>query len=98
MANDSMAPKLSRIILYSKPGCHLCDVARSVIDDIAAQPEYQGTFTIDEVNIQLDPVVFARYRYRIPVIQLDDKIIAEGNIDTDNIPDIVAALRQIQPH
>ena len=98
MANDSMAPKLSRIILYSKPGCHLCDIARSVIDDIVAQPEYQGTFTIDEVNIQLDPVVFARYRYRIPVIQLDDKIIAEGNIDTDNIPDIVAALRQIQPH
>jgi len=52
------------IVLYAKAGCHLCDDARTHLDDLAA--DYH--FTFDEVDIRRDPAIFERYRYRIPVI------------------------------
>jgi glutaredoxin len=77
------------VTLYTKPGCHLCDVARSVLEEIAAEPDQFRSFQFDEVDIRHDANMFERYRYRIPVITIDGEIIAEGNID-----DLSAAVLQ----
>lgn len=49
--------------MYSRPGCHLCDQARAVLDDIG-EP-----FT--EIDITTDDALHAAYLERIPVVALD---------------------------
>ena len=58
---------MTKVVIYSKPGCHLCDEAKAAIQ--AAGCEEQ--FTLEEVNIETDPDLFRRYRYEVPVVTLD---------------------------
>ncbi len=50
------------LILYAKPGCHLCDEAREVIATV------DDTLPLREVDITLDPALMDRYAVRIPVL------------------------------
>jgi glutaredoxin len=57
----------ARVTLYSKPGCHLCDDARAVIERVCAEV---GT-TYDEVDITTDPALVRRFGEQIPVTFVD---------------------------
>ena len=58
-----------RVTLYSKPGCHLCDDARTVIERVCAD---LGE-SYDEVSILDDPALMERYGEEIPVTLVDGK-------------------------
>jgi glutaredoxin len=58
---------VAKITLYGKPGCHLCDSARAVVERVRAEREFE----LEEVDVTLDPVVHGRYGERIPVLELD---------------------------
>jgi glutaredoxin len=66
-----------QVTFYTKAGCHLCEEARDMLDDIAALTPYELT----EIDIRKDPAIFEKYRYRIPVIIIDQEIILEGRIE-----------------
>jgi glutaredoxin len=51
------------LVLYGRPGCHLCDEARTVLERIG--------HPFEEVDIEGDDELLARYLVRIPVIALD---------------------------
>jgi len=51
------------LVLYGRPGCHLCDDARAVLERIG--------HPFEEVDIEADDALLARYLERIPVIALD---------------------------
>ena len=51
------------LILYGRHGCHLCDDARAVLERIG--------HPFEEVDIEADDELLARYLERIPVIALD---------------------------
>jgi glutaredoxin len=51
------------LVLYGKPGCHLCDDARVVLERIGAP--------FAEVDITSDDALHAAYLERIPVVLLD---------------------------
>ena len=68
-------------MLYAKAGCHLCDDARERLEDLVADHH----LTFDEVDIRRDPVIFERYRYRIPVITVDGVERLEGRIEAGDI-------------
>lgn len=57
----------SRVLLYSKPGCHLCDDARVVIERVCAEV---GT-SFAEVDITTDPALMRSYGEQIPVTFVD---------------------------
>lgn len=65
------------VTFYTKAGCHLCEDARDLLEEIAEGTEYMLT----EVDIRSDLEVFERYRYRIPVILINGEILLEGRID-----------------
>jgi glutaredoxin len=65
-----------RLTLYSKPGCHLCEEARALLDEL--QPEFG--FLIEEIDIARDPALFARYRHDIPVLLRNGREIARGRM------------------
>lgn len=56
-----------RVVLYSKPGCHLCDDARAVIAAVCAE---LGE-TYDEIDILSSPELTARFGEEIPVTFVD---------------------------
>jgi glutaredoxin len=59
----------ARVTLYSKPGCHLCDDARAVIEQVCAE---LGE-SYDEVSILDDPDLQLRFGEEIPVTFVDGK-------------------------
>ena len=70
-------PAHPQVTFYTKFGCHLCEEARDMLEDIAAQVEYELT----EIDIRSDPATFETYRYRIPVIILVNQSPLEGRIE-----------------
>ncbi len=59
----------ARVTLYSKPGCHLCDDARAVIEAVCAD---LGE-TYDEVDISGSAELMNRYGEEIPVTFVDGR-------------------------
>jgi len=57
----------AQVIIYSKPGCHLCDEAKESIRAAGCDDQFQLT----EINIESDPELMSRYRYDIPVIAIN---------------------------
>jgi len=56
---------VSRVVLYTSPGCHLCEQARAILD--REHVEYA------EVDITGDPRLEADYREWLPVVEIDGK-------------------------
>jgi glutaredoxin len=56
-----------RITLYGKPGCHLCDDARRIIERVCAD---LGA-SYDEVDITTSVELMAAYSEQIPVTFVD---------------------------
>ena len=59
----------ARVTLYSKPGCHLCDDARQVIERVCAE---LGT-AYDEVDITTSDELMSAYGEQIPVTFVDGR-------------------------
>ncbi|MEU4287009.1 glutaredoxin family protein [Kribbella sp. NPDC026596] len=60
---------MSRVTLYGKPGCHLCDDARVVVQAVCAELGVDWT----EVDITQDDRLFTEYGEQIPVTFVDGK-------------------------
>ena len=67
------------VTLYTRPGCHLCDEAKTVIAPILR--EFGAV--LHEVNIDADPVLKERYGWDIPVIFIGKKKAAKHRVDLD---------------
>lgn len=73
-------PAPLRLALYSKRDCPLCDSARFALERVRARL-HDAPFAVETRDIETDPVWFERYRYRIPVLELDGEPIAEIRFD-----------------
>lgn len=57
----------AHVIIYSRPGCHLCDEAKAAIESSNCSAHY----TLEEVNIESDDELLKKYKFDIPVITID---------------------------
>ena len=64
---------MTTVTLYSRPGCHLCDEARTILDRMRESTPFE----VDEINIEADDALHARYLERIPVVALDGEEVFE---------------------
>lgn len=64
-----MSADAPRVLLYGRPGCHLCDAAREVVAGVCAELG-EGW---QEVDITTDPDLLARYGEEIPVTLVDGR-------------------------
>jgi len=71
----------ARVTLYGKPGCHLCDDARAVIERVCADV---GT-TYDEVDITSSPELADAYAEQIPVTFVDGRQHDFWRVDEDRL-------------
>ncbi len=61
------------VVLYGRPGCHLCDDARAAV----LRVRERAPFTLTEVDIEGDDELLKRYLERIPVVTLDGEELFE---------------------
>jgi glutaredoxin len=70
---------MRRVVLYGRPGCHLCDDARATL----ARVQAAAPFALEEVDITGDDELHRRYLERIPVVTLDGEELFEFFVDED---------------
>lgn len=63
---------MKSVILYSKPGCHLCEPVKETIEAVGRQ----RPFNFQVRNIENDPADFEKYKHAIPVVVVDGREIA----------------------
>jgi flagellar biosynthesis regulator FlaF len=59
-------PPASRVVLYERAGCHLCDEATALLDQVLGVGRY------DRIDIDRDDELVLRYGFRVPVVAVDD--------------------------
>jgi len=76
-----------RLTLYSRPGCHLCEEMKAVINRLAADAQ----LALTEIDISTDPDLEARYGTEIPVLIADGKKVAKYRISETQLRRMIAA-------
>ena len=75
------------VTLYGRPDCHLCDEAREAIQ------RFDG-IRLRDVDIETDDALFAAMLERIPVVELDGRVVSELEFDAEEFS---AALHTVRP-
>ena len=72
---------MSRLTLITRPGCHLCDVAKEAMDRIAADTGEDWV----ELNVESDIALEREYGDRVPVILLDGREHGYWRVEEDRL-------------
>ena len=75
---------MPRPTLYVREGCHLCEDAGVLLDDML------GTDGWNAIDIASDDDLLVRYAHRIPVLVVDGKELAEQIITRPDVEDALA--------
>jgi len=62
-----------RLVLVTRKGCHLCDQALELLRELGHEPEL--------ADVDADDGLHDLYDWRVPVVLVDGKVIAEGQVD-----------------
>jgi len=68
--------------LYARPDCHLCDQARAELEQLRSDGL---DFELEEVDIDSDDSLLKLSLERIPVVEVDGKMVSELWLDTDGL-------------
>ncbi|MGV8885568.1 MAG: glutaredoxin family protein [Microbacteriaceae bacterium] len=72
----------ARLTLISKPGCHLCDDARAVVQTVLGE---FGEVSLDEVSILDHPDLYEKYVEEIPVLLLNGAVHNIWRVDAQRL-------------
>jgi len=61
------------VILYTRTGCHLCDVAAEVLVEHGLQPQ--------KVDIDADESLRERFNTCVPVVEINGKVRFRGQVE-----------------
>jgi hypothetical protein len=64
----------ARVVVYSRPGCHLCEVA---IEGLVALHHEGYRFQLHEIDIESDDLLLRRHLEKIPVVEIDGIVASE---------------------
>jgi len=60
---------MHEVVVYSRKGCHLCDVVKETLTDVQDAAAFQW----HEVDIDTDPELRQRYNEEVPVVFIDGR-------------------------
>jgi len=70
-----------RFLLYSRPGCGLCE---EMLDELNALPAAQE-FGVDLIDVDTDEAARVRYGHKIPVLLFAGELVCHGRLDTEEV-------------
>jgi glutaredoxin len=69
---------MAEVVVYSRPGCHLCEQA---VEAIVALHGEGYRFELHEIDIESDELLLRRHLERIPVVEVDGVEVSELILD-----------------
>jgi thiol-disulfide isomerase/thioredoxin len=75
------------LTLYSRPGCHLCDEMKAVVQRVIGAAEVPAT--VEEIDISTDADLEERYGLEIPVLLIDGKKAAKYRVTEGDLARIL---------
>jgi glutaredoxin len=69
---------MTNVVVYSRPGCHLCEEA---VAAIVALHREGYRFDLHEIDIESDEMLLRRHLERIPVVEVDGVPVSELVLD-----------------
>ena len=76
------------VTLFTRKGCHLCEKAKEVIDDLQKKID----FTYEECDIEKKEEWTEHYGLMIPVVLINGKEIQYGQIDGETLSKAFATI------
>jgi hypothetical protein len=90
-----MAPAALRFVLYSRPGCGLCEEMLMELAALQESPLFVGgSFGVDLVDVDDDPGTQVRYGHKIPVLLFAGELVCHGRLDPDEVHKALAYHRR----
>ena len=77
------------LTLYSRPGCHLCEDMKAVVQRVACAVE--APLAVEEIDISTDADLEARYGLEIPVLLVDGRKAAKYRVTEGELARILRA-------
>lgn len=75
---------MATLTLIGKPDCHLCDVAREVVETVVADfPE--DAVAVEELSIADDAALYAQWWEKIPVVLIDGRLHGHWRVSPDRL-------------
>ncbi len=74
-----------QVVVYTRPGCHLCDEAISLLRQYGLHPQL--------VNIESDAGLLDKYSLCIPVVEVDGRERFRGRISEPLLRRLLASTR-----
>jgi hypothetical protein len=75
---------VTTLTLIGKPDCHLCDVAREVVETVVAElPE--DSVILEERSILDDPALYEVWWEKIPVVLIDGTLHGHWRVSPDRL-------------
>jgi predicted thioredoxin/glutaredoxin len=66
-----------QVVLVTRQGCHLCDQALALLQDLGVHPELR--------DVDADDELFRLYDWRVPVVLADGVVVAEGKVTREQL-------------
>ena len=83
----SVARSDPRVVLYGKPGCHLCEEARAVVAQVCEEMSVRWV----EVDVSTDPRLLRDFGEQIPVTFVDGRQHDFWRVDPDRLRTALAS-------
>lgn len=77
-----------QVVMYTRPGCHLCDEMKKAI----RTSDCAGLYSLEEVDIESDADLLARYQFEIPVLCIDGVEAFRHRVRADEFKAYVTAV------
>lgn len=76
---------VTRVTIITKPDCHLCDVAREVVETVIVELPEPDSVEVEELSILDDPALHAQWWEKIPVVLVDGAFHAHWRVSPDRL-------------
>ena len=73
------------LIIYSRPGCHLCEEMKAAVERAARTVD----LTLREIDVSTDPALEHVYGLEIPVLLMDGKKVAKYRVTAEELTRIL---------
>jgi glutaredoxin len=67
---------MTKVTLYSKPGCHLCELVERVLHHVSEK----HPFELEKRNIEDNPADLEKYGHDIPVVAVNGQEVARHRL------------------
>ena len=77
---------MTKVTIYSRPGCHLCDDMKELVRNVARTIP----LTLEDIDIYGDDALEERYGLEIPVLFVNGERVANARITENDLRRLLA--------